>query len=158
MSIYLWGLFHGHDEISRIHEYAQDHLLDYFPKLPAYATRLNRLDSAFEVLVQCLQRDYPILEGVLNIGLIDSMPIVMAKGSRRYTAKVAPEIASSGYCSTKKLHYYGIKLHMIAFKRIGKLPIPDYIGISGGGDHDIKILKHIAHELDLPPIFIPPSG
>ena len=33
-------------------------------------------------------------------GLADSMPVIMARQSRRYKAKVAPELAGSGYCPT----------------------------------------------------------
>jgi hypothetical protein len=46
-------------------------------------------------------------------GLADSMPVIMARQSRRYHAKVAPELADSGYCPTKNVYYYGVKVHLI---------------------------------------------
>ena len=36
--IYLWGVIRGYQEIRDIYDYTQDHLGDWFPKLPAYAT------------------------------------------------------------------------------------------------------------------------
>lgn len=39
------------------------------------------------------------------------MPIVMSKGARSSNAKVALEIASLGYCATKKMFYHELKLH-----------------------------------------------
>jgi len=66
--------------------------------------------------------------------LIDSMPIILAQRGRRFNAKVAPQIATNnGYCATKKLYYYGIKLHIAGRGRDGHLPMPDYIGITDAG-------------------------
>ena len=45
--------------------------------------------------------------------LIDSMPIVLAAARRCSGAKVAPEIADKGYCGSKNMYYYGVKLHVV---------------------------------------------
>jgi hypothetical protein len=52
------------------------------------------------------------------ITLPDSMPVITSAGRNR-TGKVAPEITSNGYCSTKNQYYYGLKLHALAFRRKG---------------------------------------
>jgi len=39
-----------------------------------------------------------------------------------HTGKVAREITSKGYCSTKSMYYYGMKMLLHGFWRIGKLP------------------------------------
>ncbi len=150
MTIYLWGLLRGFGEIKKIYRYATDHLREWFPKMPsypAYVTRLNALCSVFQAWLEHLRDDFPILKGVMNIALIDSMPVIMARGSRRYTAKVAPELAGSGYCSSKKLYYYGMKIHLIGLKRTGALPVPDYLSVSGADEHDLNMLKRLSHEL-----------
>lgn len=150
-TIYLWGLIgRGYDEIKKIYRYAADHLREWFPKLPSYATyvaRLNGLSSVFQEWLEHLRRDFPVMKGLMNISLIDSMPVVMAKGSRRCTAKVAPELAGSGYCPSKKLYYYGMKIHLTAVKREGSLPIPDYLGVSGADEHGLNMLRRLVHEL-----------
>lgn len=149
MTVYLWGLLRGFCEIKKIYRYTADHLRQWFPELPSYVSyinRLNRLCSVFQAWLEHLRDDFPVLKGLMNIALIDSMPVIMARGSRRYTAKVAAELAGPGYCPTKKLYYHGMKIHLIAFKREGALPVPDYLSVSGGDEHDLNILKRLAHE------------
>lgn len=76
------------------------------------------------------------------IGLTDAMPIVMAQQGRRFHAKVASEIATkNGYCATKKMHYYGVKLHVIASRVAGSLPRPIFIGLTNAGMHDRKAFE-----------------
>ncbi len=80
----------------------------------------------------------------MGIGLTDSMPIIMAQRGRRFHAKVAPEIATkSGYCATKKRYYYGVKLHVVATRLKGSLPIPVCLGLTEAGMHDRKAFEQI---------------
>ena len=72
------------------------------------------------------------------------MPIIMAQRGCRFHAKVAPEIATkNGYCATKKLHYYGVKLHVIASQQPGALPVPTGLGLTDAGMHDRKAFEQI---------------
>ena len=71
------------------------------------------------------------------------MPIMVAKGARSYTAKVANEICDRGVCASKGMTYYGLKLHILAFARKLKLPIPEYIGISPASNNDLTVFKPI---------------
>jgi len=41
--------------------------------------------------------------------------------------KVATEITSKGYCSTKNMYYFGLKLHVVAFRRKGTIPFPEML-------------------------------
>ena len=78
------------------------------------------------------------------IGLTDFMPIIMAQRGRRFHAKVAPEIATkNGYCATKKLYYYGVKLHVIASQQAGTLTVPACIGLTNAGMNDRKAFEQI---------------
>jgi hypothetical protein len=45
--------------------------------------------------------------------LIDSFPVTLAKQGHRFKAYVTKELADSGYCATKKLYYYGLRMHVI---------------------------------------------
>lgn len=102
-----------------IHRYATKHLLSWLPHLPKYGAfdqQVNKLHDIFIPLVDLMSTQ---LTNSLNIesliGLTDSMPIIMAQRGRRFHIKVAPGIATkNGYCATKKLYYYGVKLHVIA--------------------------------------------
>ena len=50
--------------------------------------------------------------------LVDSMPIITCAGKNK-ARKVATEITSKGYYSTKNMYYFGLKLHAVAFRRKG---------------------------------------
>lgn len=77
------------------------------------------------------------------ISLIDSMPIITCAGKNK-TGKVATEIATKGYCSTKNMYYFGLKLHTLAFRREGTIPFPEMIILSSAEENDLTVLKREA--------------
>ena len=93
--------------------------------------------------------DYPEKKDYLQNGLlIDAMPIILAQRGRRFHAKVAPDIATSNeYCATKKLYYYGVKLHVAARHRQAHLPMPEYIGLTQTSMNGNKAFEQIAPAL-----------
>ena len=116
MTIYLFGIIDGKSEHSAIYQYTTRHLRDWFPKLPSYTAFFQKLNKVAEVFAPLL--DLVITErehGGCTTGtwLADSFPVALAKHGHRFKAKVAPELANSGYCSTKKLYYYGVRVHLI---------------------------------------------
>lgn len=148
ITIYMSGIEQGYKTIKQIHEHASSYWKALFPKLPGYAAfnhRLNRLEDVFTVLVELYQSAFPSdYFKETHYRVIDSMPIVMAQQGRRFHAKVAPEIASSGgYCATKKLYYYGVKLHIMGSYQKGQLPVPEYIGITAADMADIKAYEQL---------------
>ena len=75
-----------------------------------------------------------------------------ANAKRSSRAKVAREIADKGWNASKQTYYCGLKLHILAVRRDGRLPLPDYIGITPASTADINVLKDIAgdiHDIDL---------
>lgn len=156
ITIYLWGIMAGHKKITSIYDYTRDHLSDWFPKIPSYPTytqRLNRINAIFPPLLSCIQSDFHLLSESQLIRLIDSMPITIAKAQRSGSAKVARGIANKGYNSTKKTYYYGVKLHIMAFRRSMRLPLPDYIGLTPASEADINVLKAIADDIYNTPVY-----
>ena len=156
ITVYLWGIMNGYRKIKDIHKYARNHLIEWFPNIPAYATyiqRLNRVGPVFSGLLPLIQNNFAQLPGQDFIRLIDSMPIMIAKAQRSGGAKVAREIAAKGYNSTKKIYYYGIRLHILAVRRDGRLPLPDYIGVTAANEADINVLKEIADDLHDTPVY-----
>ena len=69
------------------------------------------------------------------------MPIILAKGSRPDSAKVAREIANKGYCSSKNLWYHGLKLHNLGFRIPGTLPLPKAMVLSAASENDNMVFK-----------------
>ena len=143
MTIYLFaGHCQKYFQIKDIHNFTKEYLFSWFPKLPSYQVfndRLNRLSEAFKILVGNLLSIAP--EDIdWDISLVDSFPIITCAGRNR-VAKVAPEITSKGYCSTKNQYYYGLKLHTLAFRRKGKIPFPESMILTRASENDLTVLK-----------------
>lgn len=73
--------------------------------------------------------------------MFDSLPIILAKGSRADEAKIAKEIANKGYCATKKLYYHGVKLHLLGQRRGGRLPLPCEVALTSASVHDLTAFR-----------------
>jgi len=113
-----------------IHRHAGRYWRDGFPRLPgygAYVQRLNRIADCFPTLLErfCETRGAASLAG-----LVDSMPVMLARQGHRFNAKAAPELAGGGYCPAKNLHYYGVKIHLVGDFRHGTLPLPRFTGLN----------------------------
>ena len=149
LTIYIFSMIEEEKyKVKSIHAYAKKYLPDWFPNLPSYQSfnnRLNRLASVFPPLIVCLLKDVNTTGVRFDISLLDSMPIITCSGKR--SGKVASQITDKGYCSTKKLHYYGAKLHGIAFHRKGKLPFPEYFCLTKSSEHDLNAVREILPRL-----------
>ena len=145
ITIYLFCVaFHEKYKLKSMHRYISQHWTSWFPTLPSYETfvsRLNRISTVFPSLITCLLEDLDKSETAIPIVLTDSMPIITCSHKRK--AKVALEMTAKGYCSTKGLHYFGVKLHLVAKRRENALPVPEYIGITPASTHDLTALRPI---------------
>jgi len=149
ITIFLWGIMQHRTTIKDIYNYTNNHLREWFPNLPsyeAYIMRLNRLQDVFVPLIEEVQKYFPN-DYLKNIRLIDSMPIIMAKEKRSSKAKVAPDLANKGYCGSKNCYYYGVKVHILGFRRLGTLPLPEYIGLTPASNHDLSAFRQITPDL-----------
>ena len=150
LTTYLFGIIKRHKTVRALHDYARDHLAEWFPGLPGYGgyiQRLNRLSDSFPALIERLLAQCPH-EGVIeDVRIIDSMPIIMAQEKRASRASVAPEIANKGYCASKRMYYYGVKLHVLGLSREGTMPLPEYVGLTPGSEHDLVALRGISPQL-----------
>jgi len=140
VTIFMFGLMKGHQETSKIHEYAFDHLREWFPTLPSYQcfnNRMNRLSNSFVILCERIQQYCESEYKLENKWILDSMPIILAKGSRSFNAKIAKGVADKGFCSSKKMHYHGVKLHTIGSCISGSIPVPFHFTITNAKMHDL---------------------
>lgn len=143
MTIYLFAV---HEEqkfnVKQIHRYAREYLLSWFPDIGSYSAfnmRLNRLTEAFRLFVDLLIAEFKPSSCCLNESLLDSMPIITCSGKR--TGKVAPELVNKGYCSSKSMYYFGLKLHMLGFRHFDKLPYPEQLVFSPASENDLAVFK-----------------
>ena len=146
MTIYLFAVTEERRfQIKEIHEFANNYLRSWFPKLPSYQAfnnRLNRLSEAFKTLAIGLFTCHVPEDCDLSTSLVDSLPIITCKGRNR-KAKVAREIVDKGWCSTKNLFYYGLKLHLLGFRRQGTIPFPELIGITAASENDLTAFREL---------------
>ena len=149
ITVYLWGLNQRRFEKKAIYEYTKNHLLEWFPKLPSYqafSDRLNRLAPAFQALAELWLNALGVnLHGPKEY-LMDSCPIILAKGPRSGHAKVASELCEKSYNSSRKEWYYGIKLHAVVLRRPGLLPVPLSLLASGAAQHDLPVARQILED------------
>jgi hypothetical protein len=143
MTIYLYAMhIEQRFRIKQIYGYANDHLRSWFPLLPSYVafnTRLNRLGEAFKLLSANLINEFLPTESIGEKSLLDSMPIITCSAKRE--GKVAREITDKGFCSTKGIYYYGLKLHALAFHRPHHLPFPEQFQLTPASENDLNLFK-----------------
>ena len=143
LTIYLY-VMHAEQRlnIKQIHSFTKDYLLSWFPLLPSYEAfvmRLNRLSEALRYLVSILFSNHCPDDCNLSISLLDSVPIITCSGKR--SGKVAKGLTDKGYCSTKSMYYYGLKLHALAFHRPSHMPFPESLIITPASENDLNVYK-----------------
>lgn len=98
-SLFTCCVLDKHRTIKGIYDYADRHLRPGFPRLPSYVTyvqRLNRVADVFAPLLETIQQERSPASHH-QAWLIDSFPVTLAKQGRRFKARVAKELADSGY-------------------------------------------------------------
>jgi hypothetical protein len=144
MTIYLFvGYEQRYFQVNEIHSFAKNYLYSWFPKLPSYQTfnyRLNLLTGAFQALANKLIEKFKPKDCSDLFSIVDSMPVITC-GSKNRTGKVATEITSKGFCSTKNMYYYGCKIHTLACLRRGTIPFPESIMVTPAQDNDLTVFK-----------------
>ena len=144
LTVYLFcGYYQRYFSISEIHTFAKEYLSSWFPKLPSYQTfnmRLNMLLETFRALAETMIQSFRPKDCDSLISIVDSMLIVTCKGKNR-EGKVAKEITVKGYCSTKNMYYYGMKLHMVGQRRAETMPFPQLITLTSASENDLTVFK-----------------
>jgi len=147
LTIYIFGILKKQRTVKSIHRYFKDHLLNWFPDLPNYEgflARINNIHELFpEFAIHVLQNPAFLDTGLNpeNLAVVDSLPIVMAKGYRSHKCKTAKDFAEQGYCASKKLYYYGVKIHFLGEYREKTLPSPKILKVTKANVHDFTAMK-----------------
>lgn len=141
--ITIWFFTHleGCFEKKRMHRLIAKYWQKWFPRLPSYQTfvlRLNRLEPTFQTFGALLS-DTLTAERVPEFDhLVDSLPVMLARHGYSYSARVGREVADVGYCAAKKTRFHGVRLHCLAQRRTGRLPLPAQVWLCGASHHDSK--------------------
>lgn len=136
MTCYFFAMLNNQHHKREIYDYIRHHWLDWFPDLPSYQAfsyRLNNLPASFAVLATHLLQS-KLLSPNANFSadsLIDSFPVMLARGKKSKSCRTASELASFGYCSSKDIYYYGVKLHNLAIRRFKTLPFDRRLYLEG---------------------------
>ena len=153
ISIYLWGKAQQLPTRKAIYRLVKQTMLDKFPALPSYQAfcrRLNWLAPAFQALAEIWREQFAAKTEDSHTYLLDSCPIILAKGRRSKHGKVARDLCSQCYNSARQEWYYGVKLHVFGNRRVGKLPIPCSMNVTTATLCDLWGAKQIM--LDNQPI------
>ncbi len=150
MTIFFFGHHNGLFQKKAIYQFTVNYWKQWFPALPSYQTfcyRLNLLEQTFQSLggewLNCLKAaQLPEIDH-----LIDSFPIMLAKQGHAFHAKVARDVANRGYCAAKKTHFHGVRLHTVAHRRNGKMPLPNQIWVRQASTHDLQSVRDQAISL-----------
>ncbi|APJ02640.1 transposase [Silvanigrella aquatica] len=67
---------------------------------------------------------------------------MLAKGFRAHKCNTAKDISSVGYCSSKNLFYFGLKLHLTALFQNNKLATHTSLKVTRAGTHDLTAMKN----------------
>jgi hypothetical protein len=143
LTIYLFAMHvEQRFKINQIYEYADGYLRSWFPRLPSYPAfnmRINRLSEALKSLAIHLVERFQPSDCDKGTSLLDSMPIITCSGKRK--GKVAKEITDKGFCSTKSMYYYGLKLHALGYRRISQLPFPEQFLLTPASENDLNLFR-----------------
>jgi len=151
-TIYLYGKNLGLRTKQCVYNFAKQNLSKYCEHLPTYkqfCLRVNRLAPFFEMICNAELKSKPKTS---KTHLLDSMPVVVAKGSRSNKAKAAGELCDKGRCASQKMWYYGVKIHILAEERLHSVPIPRKILLTKASEHDLpagKLILENAEDIEV---------
>jgi len=148
ITAYLFGIAEGKFEVKAIHKFISEYWAEWFPSLPRYQNfnrRINFLASAFQMLYGLLLTDHENNQNLAHV--LDSMPIMVANQKRSKIAKAAKGLCTKGFCSSKNLYYYGVKLHALGQKQYQTLPKMRMLRITSASENDITVAKEWLSEV-----------
>jgi hypothetical protein len=149
IATYIWGIANRKFEVKACYDFIRDYYGEWFPALPSYQAYNNRicyLADAFKALANVLLCGLGLDSSHFDF-VNDSMPIVVAGSARSGRAKAASEVCAKGYCASKDMWYYGVKLHSIAQCNYKSLPTPALMSVSKASEHDLPVAKEMLFDV-----------
>jgi hypothetical protein len=141
ITIWFFAHLEGCFEKKKMYRLILKYWREWFPHLPGYQTfvlRLNRLEPTFQTFGMVLSSALAATHTPEVDHLVDSLPVMLAQHRHSYGARVGREVADIGYCAAKKTRFHGVRLHCLAQRRRGGLPLPHQVWLCGASHHDSK--------------------
>lgn len=141
ITIWFFAHLEGCFEKKRMYRLIENYWREWFPLLPSYQTfvlRLNRLESTFQTLGVAISGALAATRVPQFDHMVDSLPVMLARHGHCYGARVGREVADIGFCAAKKTRFHGVRLHCIAQRRVGRLPLPAQVWLCAASHHDSK--------------------
>lgn len=157
ITIWLFAHLNHCFEKKQMHQFMCHYWFNWFPHLPAYQTfvlRLNQLEPTFQTLGRVLLCSLRTAQTPEVDRIVDSVPVILAAHGHSYRARVARDRADVGYCSTKKLRFHGVRLHVIAQRVSRGLPTPTQIWLCHASHHDSKAFLEQSPEVPATCLFV----
>lgn len=149
ITIYLFCVAYSEKyKIKSMYRYIQSHWHCWFPKLPSYQAfnaRLNNLWKGFVVLIMDFMNSIAEYSDKLKILIGDSFPVITC--SHKRDGKVAHELTAKGFCATKKLHFYGVKVHVFGLRRVSTMPFPQYLEVLPANVADLSACRQMLQNI-----------
>ena len=156
ITIWFFAHLQGCFEKKQMHRLIENYWLEWFPLLPRYQTfvlRLNRLEPTFQTFGIVLSDTLAAQQAPEFDHLVDSLPVMLAQHGHSSRARVGREIADIGFCAAKKTRFHGVRLHLIAQRRQGRLPLPSQVWLCAASHHDSKAFLQQQPELPTTELF-----
>jgi len=145
VTCYFFAMLNNQNTKQEIYDYTARHWRAWFPDLPSYQAfsyRLNNLAADFALIFNhLLAAKLATAQAWSEDSIIDSFPVIIKRGKLSKTCAIAADVAAFGYCSSKDLYYYGVKLHSLAVRRLKSLPLPSSVFLSSAAKHDLTAFK-----------------
>ena len=146
VTTYLFGVAEGNCTVKSIYQFIKNYWADWFPNMPSYQQfthRIAMLSDVFVALSGLAINGKSPLDGIEHV--MDSLPIIVAGEKRSGSAKTANGLCNKGYCSSKGMYYYGVKLHILAQSKGGTLPAPRIAELTPAAVNDLTAAKEYLH-------------
>ncbi len=156
ITIWFFAHLEGCFEKKKMHRLMEKYWREWFPLLPSYQTfvlRLNRLEPTFQTFGALLSDALAAKRRPECDHLVDSLPVMLAQHGHSYGAQVAREVADAGYCAAKKTRFHGVRLHVIAQRGTGRLPLPSQVWLCAASHHDSQAFIQQQPELSATELF-----
>lgn len=144
ITCYIFGITERKFTVKDVYHFISDYWAEWFPHLPTYKQfnkRITLLAPVFELYARILMMQLHNIKSPDY--LTDSMPVVVAKASRSGVAKAANDLCDKGYCASKKMWFYGVKLHGLCQAYPHKMPKPHYFRVEPASRNDNPVGKEI---------------
>jgi len=143
ITCYIFGILEQKLTLKSAYKFIKDYWAEWFPKLPSYQ-RFNKLVNFLAPAIELLAKDLLGQFSDYSVdNLLDSLPIVVANSKRSRTAKVASDICDKGYCASKSMYFYGVKLHGLAKHKPHSMPSLRFCTVKPASHSDITVAKQI---------------